>query len=301
MWNFKVSTLQLSSVLGRNRFRSVRFWGGGAGGAAGALVLDCQGCPVYHLDGLIVLQSQLSSLENCVDLHSKKPQMRLSTSGAWKTKPDFCAMLSSIFPVCVCVSIIQPWPPRETTVAVGPVMTHSDPSGFLSWLKLKIWKLTFRLQPSTSTDPKYGTSFLWKSHRGLATLRGGLLCLSSRWRRLMKTKHFRVKAFAARVGLSDLRRARPDFILKYHRRGCQYVKASVREPAQHAFLPSSWESLRESQPDVNARNGESIWWENPLLSLNPLLVELPFTVVIAPQAPLQLRLFYGTLPEKAAN
>lgn len=89
MWNLKVSTLQLSSVLGRNRFRSGRFWGGGGGGAAGELVLDCQSCPVYHLDGLIVLQSQLSSLENCVDLHSKKPPMRLSTSGAsGETKPD---------------------------------------------------------------------------------------------------------------------------------------------------------------------------------------------------------------------
>lgn len=64
------------SLLGRSRsrFRSGRF---GGGGAAGELVLDCQSCPVYHLDGLIVLQSQLSSLENCVDLHSKKPQMQL--------------------------------------------------------------------------------------------------------------------------------------------------------------------------------------------------------------------------------
>lgn len=74
MGNVKVSTLQLSSLLGRSRFRSGRF---GGGRAAGELVLDCQSCPVYHLDGLIVLQSQLSSLENCVDLHSKKPQMQL--------------------------------------------------------------------------------------------------------------------------------------------------------------------------------------------------------------------------------
>ncbi|KAM7391553.1 hypothetical protein PAMP_022235 [Pampus punctatissimus] len=42
----------------------------GGGRAAGELVLDCQRCPVYHLDELIVLQSQLSSLENCVDLHT---------------------------------------------------------------------------------------------------------------------------------------------------------------------------------------------------------------------------------------
>lgn len=61
-------------MLGRSRFRSGRF---GDGKAAGELVLDCQSCPVYHLDVLIVLQSQLSSLENCVDLHSKKPPVHL--------------------------------------------------------------------------------------------------------------------------------------------------------------------------------------------------------------------------------
>lgn len=64
----------LFSLLGRSRFRSGRF---GGGRAAGALVLDCQSCPVYHLDGLIVLQSQLSSLENGVDLHSKRSPVQL--------------------------------------------------------------------------------------------------------------------------------------------------------------------------------------------------------------------------------
>lgn len=57
------------TLLERSRFRSGRF---GGGRAAGELVLYCQSCPVYHLDGLIVLQSQLSSLENCVDLHCKE-------------------------------------------------------------------------------------------------------------------------------------------------------------------------------------------------------------------------------------
>jgi len=58
----------------RSRFRSGRF---GGGRAAGEPVLDCHSCPLYHLDGLIVLQSQLSSLEHCVDPHSKKPRMQL--------------------------------------------------------------------------------------------------------------------------------------------------------------------------------------------------------------------------------
>lgn len=84
MWNLKVSTLPLSSLLGSSRFRSGRF---GGGRAAGELVLDCQSCPVYHLDELIVLQSQLSSLENCVDLHSKKPQRQLHL-GCIRTSGD---------------------------------------------------------------------------------------------------------------------------------------------------------------------------------------------------------------------
>lgn len=58
----------------RSRFRSGRF---GGGGAAGELVLDRRRCPVLHLDGPIVLQSQLSSSENGADLHSKKPQMQV--------------------------------------------------------------------------------------------------------------------------------------------------------------------------------------------------------------------------------
>lgn len=74
LWNLRVSTLQLSSLLGRSRFRSGRF---GGGRAAGELVLDCRSRPVNHLDGLIVVQSQLSPLENLVELHSKKPPVQL--------------------------------------------------------------------------------------------------------------------------------------------------------------------------------------------------------------------------------
>lgn len=58
MWIFEVSAPQLSSLPGRSRFGSGRF---GGGRAAGELVLDCQSCPVYHLDGLIVLQSWIAS------------------------------------------------------------------------------------------------------------------------------------------------------------------------------------------------------------------------------------------------
>lgn len=177
-------------------------------------------------------------------------------------------------------------------------MTRSDPSVFSSQLlnqkKKKERKLPFSLQPATSTASNAGCLSTERAIRAAITTLGGcLLCLSSNRRGLMKTKHFRVKAFAARVGLSDLGGARPDFILKYHRRACQYVKASAtRVP------PSSWGILGESQPDVNARNGESIWWENPLLSLNPLLVELPFTVVIAPQASTQAQAVVQHFPQK---
>ncbi len=94
MRNLEVSTLQLSSLLGRSRFRSGRF---GGGRAAGELVLDCQSCPVYHLDGLIVLQSQLSSLENCVDLHSKKPAMQLYL---WFTETELQVIMTCLSHYC---------------------------------------------------------------------------------------------------------------------------------------------------------------------------------------------------------
>lgn len=115
MGNLKVSSLQLSSLVGRSRFRSGRF---GGGRAAGELVLDCQSCPVYHLDGLIVQQSQLSSLENCEDLHSKEPPMKLYL---WCIKIKllgvtlivfFHYFLFHIYSVCVCVC-------RSTCMCVG--------------------------------------------------------------------------------------------------------------------------------------------------------------------------------------
>lgn len=104
MGNLKVSSLQLSSVVGRSRFRSGRF---GGGRAAGELVLDCQSCPVYHLDGLIVQQSQLSSLENCEDLHSKEPlplEHQNQTLGVTFTV-FFYYILCHIYSIYVCGSV----------------------------------------------------------------------------------------------------------------------------------------------------------------------------------------------------
>lgn len=198
MGNVKVSTLQLSSLLGRSRFRSGRF---GGGRAAGELVLDCQSCPVYHLDGLIVLQSQLSSLENCVDLHSKKPQMQLylwsienQTSGGNGPAciSHYCSPPSSYMcanghhsPVCTNVTRRvstsrdfwkrinhSPWAPGSIFFLFKPAknsLTH--------------FPLTF--SPSTSVI-RAVTTFM---------LRSSPLCLSNNLYRLMKTEHFTLKDF----------------------------------------------------------------------------------------------------------
>lgn len=201
----------------------------------------------------------------------------------------------------VCVSGIQPRPRGKPLLQLSPLWPTATPAFSFLTSQSKKWKLAFSLQPCMSAASNTGRLPSERAIPALTTLRGCLLCLSSNRCRLMKTKHFRVKAFAARVGLSDLKRAWPDFILKYHRYSCQFVKDSAREPAQHAFLPPADGVSSRKAAGRKCPNGESIWWENPLLSLNPLLVELPFTVVIAPQAPLWLRLLCSTPPEKAAN
>lgn len=136
-------------------------------------------------------------------------------------------------------------------------------------------------------------------------LRGSLLCFGGNRYRLMKTKHFKLKALTAWLGLSDLRSVMQDFILKYHCVTVSMWKLQLVTPPPSPPLPQrntySSPQFRGSLRKPSGHkcpNSECSWWENPLSSLNPLLVELPFTVVITPQAPLQLRLLCSTLPKR---
>lgn len=232
MWNLKVSTSQLSSLLGRSRFRSERF---GGGRAAGELVLDCQSCPVYHLDGLIVLQSQLSSLENCVDLHSKDPLMELYL---WCFETKHYVILAFMshhrssplhFYSTYRGANEHSAAPRQTQLCPGNPSKRwqHEPSTLRASIFLfkdlnLIPQLSFQLQPSMSVQSCPGwPDCSWRLSRTVTTfmLWSSLFCLGNNQNRLMKTKHYSLKASTVQlwIRLSDFRRGMQDFILKYHR------------------------------------------------------------------------------------
>ncbi len=125
------------------------------------------------------------------------------------------------------------------------------------------------------------------------------LCFSNNRCRLMKTKHFTLKAFTASAHLSDIRSVMQVCILRYQR---VTVGVNVGVKTSVSVCNSHFSSAQRVSDKANwtERAEQWMWLMRKSAFFIPKSTscwEMPFTVVILPQAPLLLRLLWSTFPK----